>query len=100
MFDRIKDIIYKIKDYDRLEHDYSTCLCYFTNNRLSKTTYEIRGLETVICDTIGEYHEEGYKHALEVAMEWLNENAKKYFTEPTDMEWFKRDFKKRMEEEL
>ena len=93
MFDRIKDIIYKIKDYDRLEHDYSTCLCYFTNNRLSKTTYEIRGLETVICDTIGEYQEEGYKHAIEKAEDWIKQNCvwnKKFI----------KSFRDYMEEEL
>lgn len=65
MFEKIKEIIFKIKDYDRLEHDYSLCLCYFTNNRLSKTNYEIRGLETIICDTIGEYMDEGERHAKE-----------------------------------
>lgn len=63
MFEKIKEIIFKIKDYDRLQHDYSLCLCYFTNNRLSKTNYEIRALETLICDTIGEYQEEGYEQA-------------------------------------
>ena len=62
MFEKIKDIIFKIKDYDRLENDYSTCLYYFTNGRLSKTNYEIRGLETLITDVITEYHEEGYIH--------------------------------------
>ena len=71
MFDRIKDIIFKIKDYDRLAHDYSLCLCYFTNNRLSKTTYEIKGLETIILDTIGGYQEEGYKHGIEDAVRVL-----------------------------
>ena len=78
MFDRIKDIIFKIKDYDRLEHDYSLCLCYFTNNRLSKTNYEIRGLETVICDTIWEYHEEGYKRAIEDVFKWMEEHLSEY----------------------
>ncbi len=62
---KIKETIFKIKDYDRLEHDYSCCLCYFTNNRLSKTNYEINGLLTVICDTIGDYIDEGYNHAKE-----------------------------------
>ena len=62
---KIKETIFKIKDYDRLEHDYSCCLCYFTNNRLSKTNYEINGLLTVICDTIGDYIDKGYNHAKE-----------------------------------
>lgn len=71
IIDKIKDIIFKAKDYDRLESDYSSCLCYFTNNRLSKTNYEINGLITVICDTIGEYIDEGYNHAKEeFALTW------------------------------
>ncbi len=78
MFSRIKDILFKIKDYDRLEHDYSTCLYYFTNGRLSKTGYEIKTLETLICDTISEYEEEGYNHAVEKAVKWLGDNADTY----------------------
>ena len=100
MFDRIKDIIFKIKDYDRLESDYCTCLCYFTNNKMSKPNYRLDVVKEVIMESIGEYIDEGYNHALEVASEWLDENAKKYFEQPTDMEWFKRDFTKRMKEEL
>lgn len=63
MFDRIKDILFKIKDYDRLEHDYSTCLWYFTDGLLSKTNYEIKTLEAVLGDTISRYVEEGYSRA-------------------------------------
>lgn len=35
----IKDIIFKIKDYDRLELDYSAALDYATGGVMSKTNY-------------------------------------------------------------
>ena len=71
---RIKDIIFKIKDYDRLESDYCTCLCYFTNNKMSKPNYKIDAVETVISDSIGEYMDEGYNEATRKAIEWISNN--------------------------
>ena len=76
IIDRIKDIIFKIKDYDRLESDYCTCLCYFTNNKMSKPNYKIEAVETVINDSIGEYIDEGYDYATEKAVEWLKNNLR------------------------
>ena len=78
VIDKIKDVIFKIKDYDRLESDYSTCLCYFTNNRLSKPYYKIEAVEEVVTDSIGEYMNEGYNEATRKAIEWLKENKDKY----------------------
>ena len=57
MFDKIKDIIFKIKDYDRLEHDYACILDYITDGRLSKTNYRVEGLYTVIDDILTERDE-------------------------------------------
>lgn len=59
MFDKIKDAIFKIKDYDRLERDYSILLCHVTDGLLSKTNYEINGLLTVI----GDINTKNYKEA-------------------------------------
>ena len=78
IIERIKEIIFKIKDYDRLESDYCTCLCYFTNNKMSKPNYKIDAVETVISDSIGEYMDEGYNEATRKAIEWLKENKDKY----------------------
>lgn len=69
LIDKIKDIIFKVKDYDRLENDYCTSLCYFTNNRMSKPNYVLKEVETVITDAIGEYMEEGYQQAEKDFME-------------------------------
>ena len=63
LIDKIKDIIFRIKDYDRLESDYCTALCYFTNNRMSKPNYKIDVVKEVIIEAIGEYMDEGYKQA-------------------------------------
>lgn len=73
IIDKIKDIIFKIKDYDRLEHDYCYCLCYFTNNRMSKPNYKIEAVSEVILESVGEYKEEGYNEATRKAIEWLRE---------------------------
>lgn len=78
VIDKIKDIIFKIKDYDRLEHDYCYCLCYFTNNRMSKPNYKIEVVSEVILESVGEYKEEGYNEATRKAIEWLKENIHKY----------------------
>lgn len=58
MFGKIKDILFKIRDYDRLEYDYSVFLCYATDGLLSKTNYEIKGLLTAYDDIITEHDEQ------------------------------------------
>ena len=78
IIERIKEVIFKIKDYDRLESDYCTCLCYFTNDKMSKPNYKIEAVKEVIIDSIGEYLDEGYNEATRKAIEWLEENKDKY----------------------
>ena len=41
----IREILWKIKDYDRLEGDYSRLLCYVTNGNLSNTLYHWDDIE-------------------------------------------------------
>lgn len=45
---RIKEIIYKVKDYDRLESDYCTLLDHVTNGILSKPNYKMDGVFEVV----------------------------------------------------
>ena len=78
VIERIKEIIFKIKDYDRLESDYCTCLCYFTNNKMSKPNYKIEVVKEVIIDSIGEYLDEGYDEATRKAIKWLKDNGSHY----------------------
>lgn len=53
---KIKDIVFKIKDYDRLECDYSRVIDYATGGRLSKTNYNVDD----VCDVIYEYWKDLY----------------------------------------
>ena len=47
---KIKETIFKIKDYDRLESDYSQMLDYATGGILSKTGYELNTVHTAIAE--------------------------------------------------
>jgi hypothetical protein len=38
---KIRRTIWKIKDYDRLEHDYCCVLCHATGSRMSKPNYHL-----------------------------------------------------------
>lgn len=76
IINKIKDIIFKIKDYDRLKSDYCTCLCYFTNNKMSKPNYRIDVVKKVIMESIGEYIDEGYNLAMEELQEKIAQAKK------------------------
>lgn len=41
LIDKIKSIVFKVKDYDRIEHDYSVVLDFATGGVLSKTNYTL-----------------------------------------------------------
>ncbi len=41
LVDKIKSVIFKVKDYDRIEHDYSAVLDFATGGVLSKTNYTL-----------------------------------------------------------
>lgn len=47
---KIKDLIWKIKDYDRLQYDYSCVLCHATWGRMSYTNYELNIIYSEIDD--------------------------------------------------
>ena len=89
LIEKIKDIIYKIKDYDRLESDYCTCLDYATDSKMSKPNYHIEDVKTVITDTISDYIEEGYDRAIEIAIEWLDKNYERFETKQETIEELK-----------
>lgn len=48
IIERIKDIIFRIKDYERLESDYCTLLDHVTNGILSKPNYKMDGVFEVV----------------------------------------------------
>lgn len=46
-----KDILFKIKDYDRIQSDYSRVLDFATDSKMSKTNYDLKTIYAVINDT-------------------------------------------------
>ena len=63
MFSKIKEIIYKVKDYDRLESDYCTVLDMVTGARLSKPNYTMDSVREAFSEYLEERIKEAYKPA-------------------------------------
>ena len=93
IINKIKDVIFKIKDYDRLESDYCTCLCYFTNNKMSKPNYRIDVVKEVIMESISEYMDEGYNHAIEELQEKIAQVKKNGTWDGVDVDEFMREIR-------
>ena len=60
---KIKEIIYKVKDYDRLESDYCTVLDMVTDARLSKPNYTMEAVREAFNEFLDEHDKEVYKPA-------------------------------------
>ena len=63
IFSKIKEIIYKVKDYDRLEDDYITVLDMVTGARLSKPNYTMDSVREAFYEFLEEHDKEVYKPA-------------------------------------
>lgn len=63
VIDKIKDLIFKIKDYDRLESDYCTVLDMVTGARLSKPNYKMDSIREAFNEFLDEHDKEVYKPA-------------------------------------
>jgi hypothetical protein len=66
---KIKEIIYKVKDYDRLEMDYCGLLDYATGGVLSKPNYTMESVYEAVADHLqqhDEYVKEDYLKELKV----------------------------------
>ena len=60
---KIKEIIHKVKDYDRLESDYCIVLDMVTGARLSKPNYTIDAVHEAFNEFLEEHDKEMYKPA-------------------------------------
>ena len=60
---QIKEIIFKVKDYDRLEDDYCTVLDMVTGARLSKPNYTMDAVRDAFNEFLDEHDKEVYKPA-------------------------------------
>lgn len=63
IFSKIKEIIFKVKDYDRLESDYCTVLDMMTGGILSKPNYTMDSVREAFNDFLDKHDEEVYKPA-------------------------------------
>ena len=77
MFGKIKEIIYKVKDYDRLESDYCTVLDMVTGARLSKPNYTMDAVRDAFNEFLDEHDKEVYKPAetVEKSLNRIGEDA-------------------------
>ena len=74
---KIKEIIFKVKDYDRLEDDYCTVLDMVTGARLSKPNYTMDAVRDAFNEFLDEHDKEMYKPAetVEKILESIGKDA-------------------------
>ena len=61
IFSKIKEIIFKVKDYDRLESNYCTVLDMVTGGILSKPNYTMDSVREAFSNFLEEHDKEVYK---------------------------------------
>ena len=66
MFSKIKEIIYKVKDYDRLESDYITVLDMVTGGILSKPNYTMDAVREAFNEFLEERDKEVKRELVEL----------------------------------
>lgn len=66
LIDKIKEIIFKVKDYDRLESDYCTVLDMVTGARLSKPNYTMDAVREAFNEFLDEHDKIVYQPAAQV----------------------------------
>lgn len=71
LIQKIKDIIFKVKDYDRIENDYSSVLDYATGGILSKTNYTLDSVYEGIQHNLQKHDEYVFMDFLEKAERYL-----------------------------
>ena len=63
VIEKIKEIIFKVKDYDRLEMDYCTVLDMMTGARLSKPNYTMDAVREAFNEFLDEHDKIVYQPA-------------------------------------
>lgn len=72
MIEYIKEILWKIKDYDRIEHDYACVLSHATLWRMSKTNYFLSDIYSEIDDAQSNHMKWYIKHDILYGISSLN----------------------------
>ena len=60
-YNRIKDWIFYIKDYERLSYNFSCILTQITDSKMSKTNYDLETMYAVIDDELNKQYLEIYQ---------------------------------------
>ena len=58
---KINHFFWKLKNYDRLESDYTNVLMYVTDNTLSKSNYILNDVKSVIDSELDKYYNDIFK---------------------------------------
>lgn len=104
MIAKITEIIFKIKDYERLESNYCKVLDMVTGGRLSKPNYTIDTIRQAFNDYLDELdedkiealrteYEKGRADVIADTLSWLENCWPKYCSNQTIIEGFKEAIK-------
>ena len=77
MVQKIKEILFKIKDYDRLESDYCNLVCHMTMGRMSKSNYYIDEVKAVADAAQEKFFIETFEHAFNEILKTEKSNKKR-----------------------
>lgn len=100
LIQKIKDIIFKVKDYDRIENDYSSVLDYATGGILSKTNYTLDSVYEGIQHNLQKHDEYVFMDFLKKAEEFLYLQLNNGSIECGNMEKLIEQFKNYMSDEM
>lgn len=100
MIAKIMEIIFKIKDYERLESNYCKVLDMVTGGRLSKPNYTIDTIRQAFNDYLGELdkdkiealhteYEKGRADVIQATEQWLANCWPQYCSNPNIIDAFK-----------
>lgn len=77
MIQKIKEILHKIKDYDRLESDYCNFIHHMTMGRMSKSKYDIDLVKST-ADVVQErFFTKNFEYAFNEILEIEKSNKKR-----------------------
>lgn len=81
----IKEVRFKVKDYNRIEYDYGVVLCHATLSEMSKTNYDLETIKLVIDRKQLEFHKEIFaddlQHLIEEALTTDGAHHKQWYIE-------------------
>ena len=77
MIQKIKEILFKFKDYDRLESDYCNFIHHMTMGRMSKSNYYVNDVKSVADSAQEKFFIETFEHAFNEILKTEKSNKKR-----------------------